>query len=76
MKTVSYGNHECEVVSKSFIDRQFDRFPIIYTGEVSVIQDDNDEDLYHRIYHCYTDEDDEGVYYATNCDFYGNEEDW
>jgi hypothetical protein len=74
-KTVYYGNQECLVVSKSFIDRQYKR-PGLYTGEVSFIQDEDNEDLWHTIYHCYTDVDDEGLWYATNCDAYGVEEDW
>lgn len=74
-KTVYWGNQECQVVSKSFMDRQYER-PGIYVGEVSFIRDDYDEDLWHYIYHCYTDEDDEGLWYATNCDEYGTEEDW
>lgn len=73
--TVYYGNQECRIVSKSFMDNQYNR-PKIYVGEVSFIRDENDDDLWHTIYHCYTDVDDEGEWFATNCNEQGDEEDW
>jgi len=74
-RSIFYGIHECLIVSKSFIDKQYERNGIC-VAEVSIIRDDDNEDLWHYIYNCYTDEDDDGDWYATNCDEYGHEEDW
>lgn len=72
--TINYGNHECLVVSKAFMDKQYDRIEKgLCIGELGIIRSDDDEHWFN-IYNCYLDADDEGNYYAVKCDEYGNEE--
>lgn len=73
--TINYGNHECLVVNKAFMDKQYDRIEKgLCIGELGIIRSDDDDDVWFNIYNCYLDADDEGEYYAVKCDEYGNEE--